>query len=89
MQDLNRKQTHAELAKAKDQYNARARDENGKIKTTEGKGFSLWRSLMRIESNAERRKLKAVEDFRALDVDGNGKKKNDKTGLACSFGVKS
>ena len=72
MQDLNRKQTHAQLAKAKDEYMARPRDENGKIKTTEGKGFSLWRSVLRMESAAERRKVKAVENFRALDVDGNG-----------------
>jgi hypothetical protein len=80
--------THAGLAQAKDQYNARPRDENGKVKTTKGKGFSLWRSLMRAESAAERRKAKAVENFRALDVDGNGKKKKncERDKRLCQFG---
>jgi len=64
--------THAGLAQAKVDYMARPRDENGKVKTTKGQGFSLWRSVLRMESAAERRKAKAVKDFRALDVDGNG-----------------
>jgi hypothetical protein len=63
---------HSGLTKEREQYEARAKDENGKVKATKGKGFSMWRSLLRMETAAEKRKLKAVENFRALDKDGNG-----------------
>lgn len=64
---------HSGLAKERAAYEARPRDgATGKVKPTQGQGFSFWRSVARADAANEKRKLKALGNFRALDRDGNG-----------------
>ena len=82
--DPGRRRMHAELAREKAQYNARARDEaTGKVKPTTGSGFTFWRSA---ERSSKKKKVAAQEKHSVSKEEVNSyyKQMRDWAGLSAA-----
>ena len=69
-----RHMTAQDLVKNREEYNARERDENGKVKVTKGRMFNFWGTKItdKNKAKAKSRKMKlAIERFRKIDTDGS------------------
>jgi hypothetical protein len=82
--DPGRRRMHAELAREKALYNARARDEaTGKVKPTTGSGFTFWRSA---ERSSKKKKVAAQEKHSVSKEEVNSyyKQMRDWAGLSAA-----